>query len=82
MSAVGDPHVTSVTGEKFDLWETGWSPLVQLPKDILARVGATTTCHRKRCSLGSDKCAPALLRVSTPLQISTVVKRPKDLPAR
>ena len=29
MSAFGDPHVTRVTGEKFDLWETGWSPLVQ-----------------------------------------------------
>eukprot|EP00450_Noctiluca_scintillans_P011993 CAMPEP_0194501164 /NCGR_PEP_ID=MMETSP0253-20130528/21636_1 /TAXON_ID=2966 /ORGANISM="Noctiluca scintillans" /LENGTH=41 /DNA_ID= /DNA_START= /DNA_END= /DNA_ORIENTATION= len=22
-SAIGDPHVTSVTGEKFDLWKTG-----------------------------------------------------------
>ena len=33
-SSVGDPHVTSVTGEKFDLWKTGWSLFVLIPKDI------------------------------------------------
>ena len=33
-SAIGDPHVTSVTGEKFDLWKTGWSTFVQIPKDV------------------------------------------------
>ena len=34
VSAVGDPRVTSVTGEKFELWKTGWCPLVRHPKDI------------------------------------------------
>ena len=34
MSVVGDPHVTSVTGAKFEIWKTGWSLFVQIPKDI------------------------------------------------
>ena len=33
--AVGDPPVTSVTGEKFDLSKTGWSTFVQIPKDVI-----------------------------------------------
>ena len=31
----GDPHVTSVTGEKFDLWKAGWSTFVPIPKDVV-----------------------------------------------
>ena len=31
MSAVGDPHVSTVTKESFDLWRTGWSTFVQVP---------------------------------------------------
>ena len=27
---VHDPHVTSLRGERFDLWETGWSKFVQI----------------------------------------------------
>jgi len=30
-SAVGDPHVKSITGDPFDLWRTGWSTFVQVP---------------------------------------------------
>ena len=31
MSAVGDPHVSTVTSASFDLWRTGWSTFVQVP---------------------------------------------------
>eukprot|EP00450_Noctiluca_scintillans_P015170 CAMPEP_0194514252 /NCGR_PEP_ID=MMETSP0253-20130528/46647_1 /TAXON_ID=2966 /ORGANISM="Noctiluca scintillans" /LENGTH=392 /DNA_ID=CAMNT_0039357885 /DNA_START=40 /DNA_END=1214 /DNA_ORIENTATION=+ len=29
--AVGDPHIQSVIGRKFDLWRTGWSKFLQIP---------------------------------------------------
>jgi len=29
--AVGDPHIQSVVGRKFDLWRTGWSKFLQIP---------------------------------------------------
>merc|ERR1719284_361799 len=29
-AAIGDPHVSSITGLKFDLWRTGWSTFVQI----------------------------------------------------
>ena len=31
-SAHGDPHVSTITGETFDLWKTGWSTFVQIPR--------------------------------------------------
>ena len=34
VSAIGDPHVISVSAEKSDLWKTGSSMTVQTPKDI------------------------------------------------
>ena len=30
-SALGDPHVSSITGDSFDLWRTGWSTVVKVP---------------------------------------------------
>ena len=33
-SAVGDPHVSSVTGEKFDLCKTGRSSLMSISEDV------------------------------------------------
>ena len=29
-SAEGDPHITTITGEKFDLWKMGWSTFMQM----------------------------------------------------
>ena len=51
MSAVGDPHVSTVTRESFDLWRTGWltfAPvplaLVELSKFLLVLSRATERC--------------------------------------
>ena len=40
MPTVGDPHVTSVKGEKFVLWKTDWSR----PCSIL-RICSPCRCH-------------------------------------
>jgi len=62
VSAVGDPHVTSITGEKFDLWVTGWSTFLQVPKNVepnsvpkLLVTGNVQPYH-------AEKCAPAYLQ--------------------
>ena len=52
MSAVGDLHATSATGEKFDIWKTGWSLFVLIPKDIQPEL----VLH------DGDKCGPAFLQ--------------------
>ena len=52
VSVVGDPRVTSVTGEKFDLWKTGWSPKDMQPVSVPQQLVARNVVH-----CGSDKCA-------------------------
>merc|ERR1719374_443716 len=62
VSATGDPHVTSVTGEKFDLWKTGWSTFVQVPKDVQPNSVSKLVVTGNVLPCGGDKCAPAFLQ--------------------
>mmetsp|Transcript_52318 Transcript_52318/g.139312 ORF Transcript_52318/g.139312 Transcript_52318/m.139312 type:complete len:295 (-) Transcript_52318:94-978(-) len=57
--AVGDPHVTSLTGQKFDLWRTGWSTFVQIP-DVEEKVNLLVRGNVKAYEEGG--CAPAFLQ--------------------
>lgn len=66
VSAVGDPHLTSVTGETFDLWKTGWSTFVQIPKDAQGNRALLILTGNVK-SHGSHRCAPTFLEE---LQIS------------
>lgn len=34
LSATGDPHLSGVTGENFDLWKTVWITFVHIPRDV------------------------------------------------
>jgi len=61
VSAVGDPHVTSITGEKFDLWVTGWSTFVQIPKDVEPNSVPKLLVTGNVQPHGAEKCAPAYL---------------------
>uniref|UniRef100_A0A7S1F1S4 Uncharacterized protein n=1 Tax=Noctiluca scintillans TaxID=2966 RepID=A0A7S1F1S4_NOCSC len=62
VSAVGDPHVTSITGEKFDLWRTGWSTFVQIPKDVATHLQPKLLVTGNVEPYGDEKCAPAYLK--------------------
>ena len=62
VSAIGDPHVTSVTGERFDLWRTGWSTFVQIPKDVEPSASPKLVVTGNVLPYGSDTCAPAFLQ--------------------
>jgi len=61
-SAEGDPHITTITGEKFDLWKMGWSTFMQIPqyptstKDVELLISGNV-----RKYWGTDACAPAFL---------------------
>jgi len=61
-SAIGDPHVTSVTGVKFDLWKTGWSTFVQIPKDVQPNFVPKIVITGNVLPYGVDVCAPAFLQ--------------------
>merc|ERR1719374_511169 len=62
VSATGDPHVTSVTGESFDLWKTGWSTFVQIPKDVQPNSVPKFVVTGNVVPYGGEKCAPAFLQ--------------------
>ena len=62
VSAVGAPHVTSVTGEKFDLWKTGWSSFVQIPKDIQPESVPGLLVAENVVPYDRDKCDPVILQ--------------------
>ena len=62
LSAVGDLNVTSVTGEKFDLWKTGRSSFVPIPKDIQPESVPKLPITGNIVPYGGDKCAPAFLQ--------------------
>ena len=62
VSAIGDPHVTSVTGEKFDLWKTGWSLFVQIPKDIQPELVPGLFVAENVVPYDGDKCASSILQ--------------------
>jgi len=61
-SAIGDPHVTSVTGEKFDLWKTGWSTFVQIPKDVIPNSVSKLVVEGNVLPYSGDECAAAFLK--------------------
>jgi len=62
VSGGGEPHIVSTTGEKFDLYRTGWSTFVQIPKHIAtdehARLHITGNV---RADGSGDECAPVYL---------------------
>eukprot|EP00450_Noctiluca_scintillans_P002055 CAMPEP_0194500044 /NCGR_PEP_ID=MMETSP0253-20130528/16146_1 /TAXON_ID=2966 /ORGANISM="Noctiluca scintillans" /LENGTH=469 /DNA_ID=CAMNT_0039341855 /DNA_START=77 /DNA_END=1483 /DNA_ORIENTATION=+ len=57
--AEGDPHVTSVTGERFDLWKTGWSSFLQIPRSSSDVVKLQVLGNVQ--PYFSAQCAPAYL---------------------
>ena len=61
VSTVGDPHVASVTGEKFDLWRTGWSLFVQIPNDIQPELVPGLLVAENAVPNDGDKCASSSL---------------------
>lgn len=65
ISAVGDPHVTSVTGEKFDLWKTGWSTFVQVPRHVEIHSSPNLLVTGNVQVYGRDPCAPSFLKEVT-----------------
>jgi len=61
-SSVGDPHITSVTGEKFDLWKLGWSTFLQVPEQAETDNDVKLLIQGNvQRFWGSDECAPAFL---------------------
>ena len=56
---VADPHVTSLTEQKFDLWRTEWSTFVQTP-DAEGKVNLLVRGNIKAYEEGS--CTPAFLQ--------------------
>jgi hypothetical protein len=61
-SSVGDPHITSITGEKFDLWKFGWSTFMQVPQQAETDDDVKLLVQGKvQRFWGSDECAPAFL---------------------
>jgi hypothetical protein len=58
-AAVGDPHVNSITGLKFDLWRTGWSTFVQIPQSEEKSAKLLVRGDVRR--YGRDPCAPSFL---------------------
>mmetsp|Transcript_19268 Transcript_19268/g.51464 ORF Transcript_19268/g.51464 Transcript_19268/m.51464 type:complete len:768 (-) Transcript_19268:30-2333(-) len=61
MYAVGDPHVSSITGETFDLWRTGWSTFVQIPQ-FLSEDSVKFLVRAEVRPYSGDACAPAFLQ--------------------
>jgi hypothetical protein len=59
--AVGDPHVSSITGESFDLWRTGWSTFVQIPQLVMEDSAKFLVRGEVRPYSGA-RCAPAFLQ--------------------
>jgi len=61
-SSEGDPHITTITGEKFDLWKMGWSTFMQIPQypqstdDVKLLISGKVNKY-----WGADACAPAYL---------------------
>ena len=62
MPTASDPHVTSVTGEKFVLWKTDWSQLVQHPKDMQPVSVPQPLVASNVVPCGGDMCAPVFLQ--------------------
>ena len=77
--AVGDSHLTSVTGEKFDLWKAGRSSFVPIPKDIQAELVPKPFITGNVVPCGGDVCVPVSLQN---VQISGSMADGHEVPAR
>ena len=62
MPAVGDLHVTSATGVKFDLWKPGWSSLALIPNNVQTDSVQKLPVSGNVVPHDGDRCAPALLQ--------------------
>ena len=62
VSAVGNPHEISVTGEKFDLCKTGWSSFVPIPEDVQPESVPKLLITGNIVSYAGDICAPTSLQ--------------------
>jgi len=65
VSAVGDPHVNTITGESFELWKTGWSTFVQVPLQVDSKSDDTAIKFLVRGNVVPyvvEPCAPAFLQ--------------------
>jgi len=61
VSAIGDPHIQSVVGVKYDLWRTGWSKFLQIPMHTSVEAPQLLVRGKVEAFWGG-KCAPAYLR--------------------
>uniref|UniRef100_A0A7S1AQY9 VWFD domain-containing protein n=1 Tax=Noctiluca scintillans TaxID=2966 RepID=A0A7S1AQY9_NOCSC len=60
--AEGDPHITSLTGQKFDLWKLGWSTFLQVPQKLVDGQSPKLLVRGNlRRYWGDNECAPAYL---------------------
>jgi len=63
VSAIGDPHVTGLSGESFDLWQTGWSKFVQIPPGVEDwNTKFVVAGNVIPYNSGEDKCAAPFLQ--------------------
>eukprot|EP00450_Noctiluca_scintillans_P018249 CAMPEP_0194536358 /NCGR_PEP_ID=MMETSP0253-20130528/75261_1 /TAXON_ID=2966 /ORGANISM="Noctiluca scintillans" /LENGTH=309 /DNA_ID=CAMNT_0039382273 /DNA_START=129 /DNA_END=1058 /DNA_ORIENTATION=+ len=60
VSASGDPHITSMSGEKFDLYRLGWSTFIQVPQGPSQEKPKLLVRGHVREYSGST-CAPAYI---------------------
>lgn len=58
--AIGDPHVRSITGDSFDLWRTGWSTFVKIPRGVGTTDKLLIRGDVRR--YGGSPCAPSYLQ--------------------
>jgi len=61
VSAVGDPHVSTITGDSFDLWRTGWSTFVKIPLEVSEEPDKLLVRGEVR-PYGGSPCAPSYLQ--------------------
>lgn len=65
-SAEGDPHVTAITGERFDLYKTGWSTFIEIPRDSESGGSPEFLVRANvRPYWGEDQCAPSFIEEVT-----------------
>jgi len=59
--AIGDPHVSTITGDSFDLWRTGWSTFVKIPLEVSEKPDKLLVRGEVR-PYGGSPCAPSYLQ--------------------
>jgi hypothetical protein len=59
--AIGDPHVSTITGDSFDLWRTGWSTFVKIPLEVSEQPDKLLVRGEVR-PYGGSPCAPSFLQ--------------------